>query len=119
MEKIKNLLIPLCNNETRVIVDVLTLWVGIPRLIPDASFSILRFADPVVYGILMTTVGVALLVTCYNGYSRTIWGKSIAGIAFISWAMLAAATASLTSFGFNVTIAILLLIEVYKNGPCK
>lgn len=119
MEQIKKLLRPLCENEVRVIVAIMTLWVGVPRLIPDAPFSELRFADPIVYGILMTIVGVALLITCYNGYSRTVWGKLIAGIAFVSWAMLAAATTSLTSFGFNITIAAILLLEVYKNGPCK
>ena len=90
MEQIKKLLRPPCENEVRVIVAIMTLWVGVPRLIPGAQFGGLRFADPVVYGILMTIIGVALLVTCYNGYSRTVWGKLIAGIAFVSWTMLAA-----------------------------
>lgn len=118
MEKLKKLLDPLCANQLRLVVAIFTLWVGIPRLVPGTVFGPLRFADPAIYGVVMTVVGVALLVTCYNGYSRTIAGKTIAGIGFVSWSMLAAATTSATSFGFNITIAVILLTEVYKSGPC-
>jgi hypothetical protein len=119
MEKIRKLLKPLCENQLRLVIAVFTLWVGIPRLIPGVPFSPLRFADPVIYGIAMTTIGILLLITCYNGWPHTITGKIIAGIGFVSWAMLAAATLSATSFGFNVTIAVILLLEVYKSGPCN
>jgi hypothetical protein len=61
---------------------------------------------------LCVLAGIEILV---SGLS----GKIVAGIGFVLWSMLAAATLSVTSFGFNVTVAILLLLEVYKNGPCN
>lgn len=116
MKNLKELLRPPWGREVRKTAGIFTLWVGIPRLIPGASFGQLKFADPVVYGILMTTVGILLIVTCLNGYRTTMAGKIVAGIAFVSWVMLAAATTSLTSFGLNVTVAVILLMEVWKNG---
>lgn len=116
MKNLKELLRPPWGREVRKVAGIFTLWVGIPRLIPGASFGQLKFADPVVYGILMTTVGILLMVTCLNGYRTTMAGKIVAGIAFVSWVMLAAATTSLTSFGLNVTVAVILLMEVWKNG---
>ena len=116
MENVKTLIKPPCGNEVRRAVGIFTLWVGVPRLF-GAQVSVLRFADPIVYGILMTTTGVALLMTC-NGRRGTVFGKAIAGVAFVAWAMLTVATTSITSFGINLTIAAILLMEVWKNGPC-
>jgi len=117
MENLKTLIKPPCGNQVRRAVGIFTLWVGVPRLFPGAQVSVLRFADPVVYGILMTIIGVALLFTC-NGRRGTVLGKTVAGAAFVAWAMLTVATTSITSFGFNLTIAAILLMEVWKNGPC-
>lgn len=118
MEQIKKLLKPPCGNEVRKAVGIFTFGVGVTRLIPGAQVGALRFADPVVYGIPMTVIGIALLMTC-NGRRNTVLGKVVAGVAFVSWAMLAAATTSLTSLWFNITIAAILLMEVYKNEPCE
>lgn len=120
MEKLKKLLRPPCGNEVRKAAAIFTLWVGVPRLpiFSEVPFNPLRFADQWVYGIVMTVVGILLLATCWNGYRHTIGGKVIAGIAFVCWSMLAAATMSITSFGINLTMAIILLTEVWKNGPC-
>ncbi len=110
---------PPCGNEARRLIGVLTLAVGVPRLVffVDVPYNPLRFADPWVYGILMTVLGTLLLITSF-GRRRTIAGKLVAGASFVAWCMLAAATTSATSLMINITVAASLLMEVYVNGPC-
>lgn len=110
---------PPCGNEVRRMIGMLTLAVGIPRLLffTDVPFNPLRFADPWVYGILMTVLGVLLLTTSF-GKRRTMYGKFVAGASFVAWSMLAVATTSATSLLVNLIVAASLLMEVYINGPC-
>jgi hypothetical protein len=63
----------------------------------------------------MTFIGVLLLWTACAKRRRTIYGKVIAGIGFVSWVILAAATPSITSLGINITVAASLLMEVWGS----
>lgn len=103
----------------RFIVALFTLWVGIPRLpFFDASFSPLKFIDPWIYGVIMTTIGVGLLVTSYK-WRTTISGRVIASIGFVAWVGLTAATSSTTSVLIDFTIAVILFLEVITKHPCN
>ena len=118
MERKLRCLWPPHGSEVRKFAGWASLWVGIPRLLNqnDSLYSPLAFADPWVYGILMTILGVALLLTACSRRRRTIYSKVIAGIGFVAWMLLAAATASQTSLGFSLTVAASLLMEVWVNG---
>lgn len=103
----------------RFLASLFTLWVGIPRLpFLDAPFSPLKFIDPWVYGIILTFVGTALLYTSYK-HRLTVVGRSVAAVGFIAWIGLAAATSSLTSLGIDITVSIILFIEVIAKYPCN
>ena len=108
---------PPYGSEVRKAVGFYSLCVGIPRILfqDDSLYSPLRFIDPWVYGVIMTILGVFLLVTSCTKRHLTIYGKTIAGISFVAWMILAAATPSLTSLGINLGIAASLLMEVWVN----
>jgi len=108
-------LIPPGGVEVRRLVAWLTLAAGLPRLplLADLfAFAPLRYFQPSVYGVLLTALGVALVITSYRG--RLAWyGRLTAAVGVAAWAMLAAATLSVTSLLMNVAVAIVLLREVW------
>lgn len=118
--KWQRLFIPPCGPSVRLLIAWYTLWVGLPRifdLTPGALLP-LRFLPPEVYGWLMTALGLALLVTCLNGWRRRWWGRAVAAAAFVVWVMLAAAAPSATSILINATTAACLLHEVWSVRGC-
>ena len=114
-----NLLKPKQCAVPRFIAAWFTLWVGIPRLpFFDASFSPLKFIDPWIYGVIMTTIGAGLLITSYK-WRTAIAGRIIASIGFVAWIGLAVATTSATSVLIDFTIATILFLEVIAKHPCN
>ena len=114
-----NLLKPKQCAVPRFIVAWFTLWVGIPRLpFFDASFSPLKFIDPWIYGVIMTTIGIGLLITSYK-WRTAIAGRIIASIGFVVWIGLAVATTSATSVLIDFTIAVILFLEVIARHACN
>lgn len=113
---------PPCGRQVRRMVALLTLAVGVPRLpIFDGEtiyFALLRFFDPWVYGVMLTTLGVALWATVYRGWRMRPLGRLVAAVGFAAWVTLAAATDSVTSMLINLTVASVLLAEVWTMGPC-
>jgi len=103
--------------EVRKAIGLYSLWVGIPRLLSQdiSLYTPLKFIDPWVYGVLMTIIGVLLLLTSCTKRRHGIYGKVIAGVSFVAWMLLAAATSSQTSLLINLTVALSLLMEVWVN----
>ena len=108
---------PPYGRQVRKLIAAATLAVGIPRLpfFGIQSYNPLRFADPWVYGIVMTLLGILLLTTACKITYHSMRKKVIAGFGFVCWSMLAAATTSTTSFWINVAFSISLLMEVWMN----
>jgi hypothetical protein len=103
----------------RMIVAFLTFAVGFPRLpiFESAQFAPLKFVSPEFYGIMMTAISVALLVTVY--YKRLgMLGKTVAATSFVAWVMLGVATVSLTSLITSVTICVVLIGEIIGKRKC-
>lgn len=117
MERKLKCLWPPYGAEVRKAIGWYSLCVGIPRiLIQDGSlYSPLRFVDPWVYGVIMTILGILLLATACSKRRITVYGKVVAGISFVAWMILAAATTSLTSLGINLGVSASLLMEVWVN----
>lgn len=115
-------LTPPCGRQARRLAAALTLAVGLPRLPAFdgalLAYNPLRFVDPWVYGVAMTVLGLALLVTAYDGWRMRPLGRLTAALAFVAWATLAAATSSATSLLINLTVASVLLAEVWTVRPC-
>jgi len=113
---------PPCGTEVRRFVAGLTLAVGVPRLpyLDDVLiFAPLRYASPEVYGVYMTLIGLALLGTAFH-WRLDVPGRLAAALGVAGWAMLAAATDSVTSILFNIGVVIVLLAEVWaQKGGCQ
>lgn len=106
--------------QVRRLTAALTLAVGVPRLPVFAtapSVDLLRFVAPWVYGVMLTALGLALLVTSYRG-RLSLAGRLTAALGFAAWVMLAAATSSATSWLVNVAVASTLLAEVWTLRRC-
>lgn len=106
--------------EVRRLAAALTLAVGVPRLpifAQTPTFDPLRFVAPWVYGVMLTALGLALLVTSYRG-RLSVPGRLTAALGFAAWVMLAAATSSATSWLVNVAVASTLLAEVWTLKRC-
>lgn len=108
-------LIPPGGAEARRLTAWVTLAAGVPRLpiIDDLlPFAELRFFAPDIYGVLFTSLGLALLATSYR--CRLCWqGRLVAALGVVAYSVLAAATFSATSFLINAIFALVLLREVW------
>lgn len=115
--RVRRYLAPPHGPQVRRLVAWLTLAVGLPRLpLPwptdGPAFAPLRFLPPEAYGVLMTALGVALMVTAYRGRLSVV-GRLVAAAGFVQWMMLAAATPSATSLLIDLAVASVLLAEVW------
>jgi|GEM_PF-2942748 len=112
---------PLCGVQARRLAALLTLAVGLPRL-PwfgfSPPFAPLRFVSPELYGFVMIALGAALYVTAFH-HRLGLVGRTAAALGFTAWAVLAAATSSATSLLISLTVASVLLSEVWtQKGRC-
>lgn len=128
--KIPDDLKPPCGVSARRLAAAFTLAAGVPRLpmfdwlasIFDwfaLAYTPLRFVDPWVYGVVMTLLGVAILVTSYKGRRLTLQGRVIAALGFTMWTVLTVATTSATTFLSGAAVAATMLAEVWaQRGSC-
>lgn len=109
---------PLCAIP-RLMVAWCTLAVGIPRLpiFSDTQFAPLKFVSPEVYGIIMTLIGVAILITVYHKRTE-VTGRVVAAVGFVTWVMLTVATTSSTSFIIDIGICAILIGEIRGKRRC-
>ena len=110
---------PSC-NEVRRLIGIMTLAIGIPRLpVIDevVSFAPQRFGPSEAFGIISVLLGIALLATAFER-RLTVPGRAVAGLSFVWWVTLAAATTSATSLMLDLAVSASLLVEVGTLRRC-
>jgi len=111
---VRHYVYPPTGHQVRRLIAMISLAVGLPRLPGVAelfAFAPHRFGEPEFFGFILTAVGIALMFTSYHG-RLTVYGRMVAGLGFVAWVTLAAATLSVTSLLIDVTISASLFFEI-------